>query len=247
MEKQIGRNSDIALEALTFDDVLLIPAYSEVLPRDTDISTQLTTDIKINVPIVSAAMDTVTEKDLAISMARVGGIGIIHKNMPIENQAEQVRSVKRSESGMILDPVTLEANATVKDAILLMETHRIGGIPVVDVNNKLVGILTNRDLRFEAHPSKKISEIMTKTNLVTAPVGTNFEKAKDLLQKYKIEKLPVVKKDGTLAGLLTYKDIMKLENFPISCKDKWGRLVVGAAVGVAQDTMDRVEALVAVN
>jgi IMP dehydrogenase len=247
MEKQIGRNSDIALEALTFDDVLLIPAYSEVLPRDTDISTQLTTDIKINVPIVSAAMDTVTEKDLAISMARVGGIGIIHKNMPIENQAEQVRSVKRSESGMILDPVTLEANATVKDAILLMETHRIGGIPVVDVNNKLVGILTNRDLRFEAHPSKKISEIMTKTNLVTAPVGTNFEKAKDLLQKYKIEKLPVVKKDGTLAGLITYKDIMKLENFPFSCKDKLGRLVVGAAVGVAQDTMDRVEALVAVN
>ena len=247
MEKQIGRNSDIALEALTFDDVLLIPAYSEVLPRDTDISTQLTTDIKINVPIVSAAMDTVTEKDLAISMARVGGIGIIHKNMPIENQAEQVRSVKRSESGMILDPVTLEANATVKDAILLMETHRIGGIPVVDVNNKLVGILTNRDLRFEAHPSKKISEIRTKTNLVTAPVGTNFEKAKDLLQKYKIEKLPVVKKDGTLAGLITYKDIMKLENFPFSCKDKLGRLVVGAAVGVAQDTMDRVEALVAVN
>jgi IMP dehydrogenase len=208
-------------EALTFDDVLLVPAYSEVLPRDADISTLLTTDLRLNVPIISAAMDTVTEKDLAIAMARGGGIGIIHKNMPIEAQADQVRSVKRSESGMIIDPVTLEASAKVK----------------------LVGILTNRDLRFEAHPKRSISEIMTTENLITAPVGTTLEQAKEILQRYKIEKLPVTKKDGTLAGLITYKDIMKLESYPLSCKDSLGRLVVGAAVGIAADTMDRVEAL----
>ena len=230
-------------EALTFDDVLLVPAYSEVLPRDADISTLLTTDLRLNVPIISAAMDTVTEKDLAIAMARGGGIGIIHKNMTIESQADQVRSVKRSESGMIIDPVTLEASAKVKQAIELMTLHRIGGIPVVDKKNKLVGILTNRDLRFEAHPKRSISEIMTTENLITAPVGTTLEQAKEILQRYKIEKLPVTQKDGTLAGLITYKDIMKLESYPLSCKDSLGRLVVGAAVGIASDTMDRVEAL----
>lgn len=234
-------------EALTFDDVLLVPSYSEVLPRDTDISTYLTTDIILNAPIVSAAMDTVTERDLAIAIAREGGIGMIHKNMSIEKQAGQVRSVKRSESGMIIDPVTLHAKAKVKEAIQLMAIHHIGGIPVVDESNKLVGILTNRDLRFEAHPTRPISEIMTKANLITAPVGTNLNKAKSILQQYKIEKLPVVKKDGTLAGLITYKDIMKLENFPNSCKDKLGRLVVGAAVGIASDTLERVEALVSMD
>ncbi|MBK9727504.1 MAG: IMP dehydrogenase [Saprospiraceae bacterium] len=236
-----------AQEALTFDDVLLVLAYSEVLPRDTDISTQLTTDIRINVPIISAAMDTVTEKDLAISMARSGGIGFIHKNMSIEHQANQVRSVKRSESGMIIDPVTLDAKSKVKDALQLMSHHRIGGIPIIDNAKKLVGILTNRDLRFEAHPNRPIEEIMTKQKLITAPVGTTLEQAKSILQKYKIEKLPVVKKDGTLIGLITYKDIMKLENFPNSCKDNLGRLVVGAAVGIASDTMDRVEALMHVD
>jgi len=234
-------------EALTFDDVLLVPSYSEVLPRDTDISTQLTTDIRINVPIVSAAMDTVTERDLAISMAREGGLGMIHKNMGIEQQAEQVRSVKRSESGMIIDPVTLSVEAKVKDALQLMAKHRIGGIPVVDHKNKLVGILTNRDLRFEAHPEKAITEIMTRENLITAPMGTNLEKAKTILQKFKIEKLPVVKKDGTLMGLITYKDIMKIQNYPNSCKDAFGRLVVGAAVGIAKDTLARIEALVHVD
>lgn len=236
-----------AQEALTFDDVLLVPSFSEVLPRETDISSMLTTDLRINVPIVSAAMDTVTEKQLAISMAREGGIGIIHKNMSIEKQAEQVRSVKRSESGMIIDPVTLHESAKVKDALKLMAQFHIGGIPVVDQHNKLVGILTNRDLRFEAKPDKPVSSIMTKEHLITAPAGTTLEKAKSILQKYKIEKLPVVKKDGTLIGLITYKDIMKLQNFPNSCKDHLGRLVVGAAVGISSDTMDRIEALVQVN
>jgi IMP dehydrogenase len=234
-------------EALTFDDVLLVPSYSEVLPRETDISTQVTTDIRINVPILSAAMDTVTEKELAISMARSGGLGFIHKNMSIEHQARQVRSVKRSESGMIIDPVTLLEGAKVKDALHLMSQHRIGGIPVIDKNQKLVGILTNRDLRFESHPEKPVREIMTKENLITAPAGTTLEKAKSILQKYKIEKLPVVKKDGTLIGLITYKDIMKLENFPNSCKDNFGRLVVGAAVGISADTIERIEALVQVD
>ena len=247
MESNFFINQFPQHEALTFDDVLLVPAYSEVLPRETDISTKLTSDIKLHVPIVSAAMDTVTEKDLAISMAREGGIGIIHKNMSIEHQAAQVRSVKRSESGMIIDPVTLSADALVKDALVLMAQHRIGGIPVVDENNKLVGILTNRDLRFEAHPSRPIKEIMTNQNLITAPVGTTLDKAKHILQRYKIEKLPVVKKNGTLAGLITYKDIMKIENYPHACKDHLGRLVVGAAVGIASDTLQRVEALVQVD
>ncbi|MEP7196675.1 MAG: IMP dehydrogenase [Saprospiraceae bacterium] len=235
------------LEALTFDDVLLVPAYSEVLPRETNISTRLTTDIRINVPIISAAMDTVSEKDMAIAMAREGGIAIIHKNMTIAEQAAQIRAVKRSESGMIIDPVTLEGSAKIKKALELMEQHKIGGIPVIDKKNKLVGILTNRDLRFEVSPSKPVQEIMTKENLITAPVGTTLEQAKAILQKFKIEKLPVVTSDNTLVGLITYKDIMKLENYPNSCKDNLGRLVVGGAVGIAIDTLERIEAMIAMD
>jgi len=247
METQFFTNQFPIQEALTFDDVLLVPAYSDVLPRDTDISSRLTTDIKINVPILSAAMDSVTEKDMAISMAQSGGVGIIHKNMSIEAQARQVRSVKRSESGMIIDPVTLDTEAKVKDALNLMSQHRIGGIPIVNKANKLIGLLTNRDLRFEAHPNRPIKEIMTKEHIITAPAGNTLNQAKSILQKHKIEKLPVVKKDGTLIGLITYKDIMKLENFPNSCKDSLGRLVVGAAVGISKDTMERIEALVQVD
>ncbi len=233
-------------DALTFDDVLLVPAYSEVLPREVDTSTQLTRHLRLNVPIVSAAMDTVTESKLAIAMARQGGIGIIHKNMSIEQQAEQVRSVKRSESGMILDPVTLHDNATVGDALKLMQQFKIGGIPIVNAENKLIGILTNRDLRFETNKRRPVYEVMTKENLVTAPAGTNLGQARDILQGHKIEKLPVVDEGNTLVGLITYKDIMKLQDYPNSCKDEFGRLVVGAAVGVTRDMMDRVEALVKV-
>lgn len=233
-------------EALTFDDVLLIPSYSDVLPREVDISTQFTTDIRINAPIVSAAMDTVTEFKLAIAMAREGGLGIIHKNMSIEAQAKQVRTVKRSESGMILDPVVLSLDAQVKDAHHIMRVHKIGGIPVIDDKGKLVGILTNRDLRFETESEKKVTDIMTKDNLITAPKGTTLFQAKHILQKYKIEKLPVIDEAGYLVGLITYKDIMKLENFPNAAKDTHGRLMVGAAIGVSQDMYDRVEALVQV-
>jgi len=231
-------------EAFTFDDVLLLPAFSEVLPREVDTSTQLTRDIRINVPIISAAMDTVTEYKLAIAIARQGGLGVIHKNMSIEKQAEQVRSVKRSESGMIIDPVTLGADATVGDARNLMEQFRIGGIPIIDKGHKLIGILTNRDLRFETEMSRSVKEVMTQKNLITAPIGTNLQQAKDILQYHKIEKLPVVDKDNRLEGLITYKDIMKVQNYPISCKDAYGRLRVGAAVGVTHDTFDRVEALI---
>lgn len=233
-------------EALTFDDVLLIPAYSEVLPREVDISTQLTTDIRLKVPIVSAAMDTVTEHKLAIAMAKEGGIGIIHKNMSVASQANQVRSVKRSESGMIIDPVTLGKDALLRDALALMREHRIGGIPIVDDQSKLIGILTNRDLRFETNYNLPVSSLMTSENLITAPIGTNLEQAREILQKYKIEKLPVVDKDNTLAGLITYKDILKVENYPNSAKDNHGRLLVGAAVGVSGDTYDRIDALVEV-
>ena len=245
MENNYSYNSR-PIEALTFDDVLLVPAYSEILPRNVDISTKLTSDIKLNVPIVSAAMDTVTEYGLAIAIAREGGIGIIHKNMSIEAQADQVRSVKRSESGMIVDPVTLHSEAPIQDALNLMRSHKIGGIPIVDNHNKLIGILTNRDLRFETNFNKKVKEIMTRENLVTAPIGTTLAKARDILQNYKIEKLPVVDKNNTLVGLITYKDIMKVENYPNACKDTLGRLVAGAAVGVTSDTFDRVEALVKV-
>ncbi len=233
-------------EALTFDDVLLIPSYSDVLPREVDISTQFTTDIRINAPIVSAAMDTVTEYKLAIAMAREGGLGIIHKNMSIEDQAKQVRTVKRSESGMIIDPVVLHLDAQVKDAHHIMRVHKIGGIPVIDSQNRLVGILTNRDLRFETEAEKKVTEIMTKENLITAPKGTTLLQAKHILQKYKIEKLPVVDEHGYLIGLITYKDIMKLENYPNAAKDSHGRLMVGAGIGVSGDMFDRVEALVSV-
>ncbi len=233
-------------EALTFDDVLLVPSYSEILPREVNISSQLTKGLRLNVPIVSAAMDTVTENKLAIAIARQGGIGIMHKNMTIEMQAEHVRSVKRSESGMIIDPVTLHENAIVGDALKLMRRYKIGGIPIVNAQNKLIGILTNRDLRFETQLSKQVSELMTSNKLITAPIGTNLEQARDILQQYKIEKLPVVDANNVLVGLITYKDIMKVQDYPNSCKDSLGRLVVGAAVGVTHDMMDRVKALVKV-
>lgn len=246
MEKQNHLPDKFLSEALTFDDVLLVPAYSEVLPREVDISSQFTTGLRLKAPIVSAAMDTVTEEKLAIAIARQGGIGIIHKNMTIEQQAEQVRKVKRSESGMILDPVTLTKDAKVNDALKLMKQYSIGGIPIVDEEGHLIGILTNRDLRFEKNKNRPVSEVMTKHNLITAPVGTDLEMARHILQKHKIEKLPVVDEQGKLAGLITYKDLMKLEDYPNSCKDRFGRLVVGAAVGVTWDMMDRVDALVAV-
>ncbi len=230
--------------SLTFDDVLLVPAYSEVLPREVDISSQLTRTIRLNAPIVSAAMDTVTEKQMAIAMARQGGIGIIHKNMSIADQAEQVRTVKRSEAGMILDPITLPPQALVAEALQLMQRFSIGGIPIVDENRKLVGILTNRDLRFEKDTTRRVHELMTRDNLITAPVGTTLAEARDILQHYKIEKLPVVDRDFRLVGLITYKDIIKGEHFPNACKDTLGRLVVGAAVGVTSDMRKRVEALV---
>jgi IMP dehydrogenase len=236
--------SKIALEGLTYDDVLLLPAYSEVLPRETNISTQLTKNIRINIPIVSAAMDTVTGVEMAIAMAREGGIGILHKNMTIEQQADAVRKVKRSESGLIIDPITLLENDTIGKALALMREYKIGGIPVVNKQGDLVGILTNRDLRFEKNPKRMVSDVMTKENLITAPEGTDLKKAEIILQKYKIEKLPVVNKKGKLIGLITYKDILKIKNFPMSCKDKLGRLLVGAAVGVTSDTLLRVEALV---
>lgn len=233
-------------EGLTFDDVLLVPAYSEVLPREVDISTQLTRNLRLNAPIVSAAMDTVTDNKLAIAIARMGGIGIIHKNMTIEEQAEMVRSVKRSESGMIVDPVTLPITATVGDAEALMRRFKIGGIPIVNEKNQLIGILTNRDLRFEENMQAPITTLMTAENLITAPVGTTLDQAREILQKHKIEKLPVVEND-VLVGLITYKDIMKVQDYPNACKDALGRLVVGAAVGVTHDMMERVQALVQVN
>lgn len=246
MEKKKSNSYKLIEEALTFDDVLLIPSYSDVLPREVDISTQFTTDIRLNVPIVSAAMDTVTEYKLAIAIAREGGVGIIHKNMTIEQQAEQVRMVKRSESGMIMDPVTLTADKTVADAHHLMRLHKIGGIPIIAEDGQLIGILTNRDLRFETQGKKKVTEIMTKENLVTAPMGTDLKQARAILQTHKIEKLPVVDDNNVLVGLITFKDIMKVENFPQSSKDGHGRLVVGAAIGVTYDMNDRIDALVEV-
>ncbi|HZG00918.1 MAG TPA: IMP dehydrogenase, partial [Chitinophagales bacterium] len=234
----------VALEGLTYDDVLLLPAYSEVLPRETEISTRLTRNIRINVPIVSAAMDTVTDVEMAIAMAREGGIGILHKNMTIERQAAAVRKVKRSESGLIVDPITLHEDDNIAKALGLMKEFKIGGIPVVNGDGALVGILTNRDLRFEKNTAKLVSDVMTKEKLITAPEGTDMKKAEDILQNYKIEKLPVVNTRGRLIGLITYKDILKLRNFPKSCKDVMGRLCVGAAVGVTGDTMERVSALV---
>lgn len=234
-------------EALTFDDVLVVPAYSEVLPRDVDITTRLTRNLILNAPLVSAAMDTVTEKALAIGIARQGGLGFIHKNMSIAEQAAQVRSVKRSESGMIQDPITMRKDAVVGEAVEIMEKHRIGGIPIVDDHGVLTGILTNRDLRFEQDMARPITELMTSEDLITAPQGTTLAQAQRILQKYKIEKLPVVDDDRHLVGLITYKDLMKVADFPNSCKDEHGRLKVGAAVGIARDTFDRVEALAQVD
>jgi len=234
----------ISRQGLTYDDVLLAPDYSTVLPRDVDTSVKLTPSLTLNVPIMSAAMDTVSEYRMAIALAREGGIAMLHKNMSIEDQAEQVRLVKRSESGMIVDPVTLPADATVKEARMLMRKHKIGGIPIVEGENRLVGIVTNRDLRFEHYVDKQLGVIMTRENLITAPEGTNLEEAEQILQNHKVEKLPIVNKSGRLVGLITFKDIEKKMNFPNACKDDMGRLRVGAAVGVAADTMDRVEALV---
>jgi IMP dehydrogenase len=236
-------NSRIFGKGLTFDDVLLMPAYSEILPSEVKIHTQLTKNIQLHVPILSSAMDTVTEAQLAIALAREGGIGILHKNMSIERQAEQVRKVKRSESGMIVDPITLEVTATIGDALKLMKENKIGGIPIVDKTNKLVGILTNRDLRFETDRKRKVSEVMTKENLVIAPEGTDLKKAEKILRQYKIEKLPVVNKQGKLIGLITYRDILQLSAFPNAVKDKIGRLLVGAALGITKDLLDRAAAL----
>jgi IMP dehydrogenase len=240
----MNRNHDKFLfEALTYDDVLLVPGYSEVLPRDTNTSTQLTKNIRLNIPLVSAAMDTVTEAELAIAIALEGGVGFIHKNMSIEKQAAQVRKVKRSQAGMILDPITLDINAKVRDAESIMREFHIGGIPVVDDNRTLKGIITNRDLRFIKDPHVQIRDIMTKENLITAKAGISLEQAEEILQEYKIEKLPIVDEDNKLTGLITYKDILKRRDKPHACKDEFGRLRVGAAVGVTADIVERVEAL----
>ncbi len=233
----------IVKEGLTFDDVLLVPGYSLVLPRETSVKTKLTKDISLNIPVLSAAMDTVTEATLAIALAREGGLGILHKNMSIEQQAAQVRKVKRSENGLILDPITLLENATIGRAIQLMSENKIGGIPIIDNSGRLTGILTNRDLRFENDLSRKVSEVMTKENLVIAPEGTDLKKAEKILRQYKIEKLPVVNKAGKLIGLITYRDIMQLYNHPNAIKDSFGRLLVGAGVGITSDYLDRVSAL----
>ena len=239
------KKSQIIMEGLTYDDVLLVPAYSEVLPRETDVSTYFSRNIKLNIPIVSAAMDTVTEYQLAISLAREGGIGVLHKNMSIEEQAYHVKKVKRSESGMIFDPVTLSEEAVVADAHQLMAENKIGGIPVVDKENKLVGIVTNRDLRFEKNLKRPIKQIMTlRENIIVAHPGIDLKKAEEILQKHKIEKLPIVDKQNKLVGLITYKDILKIKVHPNACKDSYGRLRVAAAVGITADTYDRVEALV---
>jgi IMP dehydrogenase len=231
-------------EGLTYDDVLVVPAYSQILPYQANLETQLTRNIRINVPIISAAMDTVTESELAIAIAREGGIGIIHKNMSIERQADEVRRVKRSESGMIKDPVTLHKDAIVADALKIMKDNKIGGIPIVDEDKTLLGILTNRDLRFEKDIHKGVAEIMTRDNLITAPENTDLKEAEEILKQYKIEKLPVVTKDGKLKGLITFKDIEKLKSHPNACKDQFGRLRAGAAVGVTYDIEERVEALI---
>ncbi|HSU29333.1 MAG TPA: IMP dehydrogenase [Chitinophagaceae bacterium] len=231
------------MEGLTFDDVLLMPGYSQVLPRDVDIRSRLTRNISLNVPLLSAAMDTVTEANLAIALAREGGLGILHKNMTIDQQAEQVRKVKRSESGLILDPITLTGDATIGQALKLMRENKIGGIPIIDKQRKLIGILTNRDLRFEDDPRRKVKEVMTSKDLYTAPEGTDLKKAEQLFKKTKVEKLPIVNKQGKLTGLFTYSDILKLKSHPNAVKDSFGRLLVGAGVGITKDFLDRVAAL----
>lgn len=230
--------------AITFDDVLLVPSKSKVLPREVDLKTKLTKNIALNIPLLSAAMDTVTETEMAVAISREGGIGIIHKNMSIEKQASEVDKVKRSESGMIMKPVTLTADKKIKDANQVMSKFSISGIPIVDNGGKLIGILTNRDLRFDPDENIFIKDIMTKENLITAPVGTDLSMAEKILQKHRIEKLPVVDKNGYLKGLITFKDIQKRKSFPNACKDDFGRLRVGAAVGRARDTIERVEELV---
>lgn len=234
-------------EGLTYDDVLLVPAYSEVLPREVDTTSFFSKKIKLNTPLVSAAMDTVTEYQLAIAIAQEGGIGVLHKNMTIEEQANHVRKVKRSESGMIIDPVTLHENANVTDALNLIKEFKIGGIPVVNADNKLIGIVTNRDLRFERNLTRPIKEVMTSKDLIVAKEGTDFKKAEEILQHHRIEKLPVVDKQGKLVGLITYRDIIKVKVRPNANKDSLGRLRVAAAVGVTPDILDRVEALVKAN
>ena len=231
-------------EGITFDDVLLVPSYSEVIPNQVCLKTHLTKDIELNIPMMSAGMDTVTEAKMAIAIAREGGIGVIHKNMSIKEQAKQVATVKRAENGMIYDPVTIKKGSTVRDALALMAEYKIGGIPVVDDNRYLVGIVTNRDLRFERDMNKRIDEVMTKDNLVTTNQSTDLEAAAQILQKHKIEKLPVVDKDNKLIGLVTYKDITKAKDKPMACKDSKGRLRVAAGVGVTADTMERMQALV---
>jgi len=231
-------------EGLTYDDVLLIPQYSEVTPREVDISSKLTKKIILHVPIISAAMDMVTEAPMAIAMAQEGGIGIIHKNMSIEKQAAEVRKVKRSESGMIHDPITLTEGALLKEALAIMQENKIGGIPIVDKNMELKGILTNRDLRFQKNLELSVGEIMTKQNLITGSLGTNLKEAEKILTEHKVEKLPLVDKQNKLIGLITYKDIMKVKSRPKSSRDNLGRLRVGAAVGISADTLDRVNALV---
>ncbi|NPA36796.1 MAG: IMP dehydrogenase [Chlorobi bacterium] len=237
----------IASDGLTFDDVLLIPAYSEVLPREVKLTTKFSRNIELNTPIVSAAMDTVTEARMAIAIAREGGIGVIHKNMTISQQAKQVEIVKRAENGMIYDPVTIKKGSTVGEALNLMKEYKIGGIPVVDDRGYLVGIVTNRDLRFELSMNRLIDEVMTSENLVTTDQKTDLEHAAEILQRYKIEKLPVVDKDNKLIGLITYKDITKAKDKPLACKDKMGRLRVAAGVGVTYNTFERIEALIAAN
>lgn len=237
-------NSKIMGEGLTYDDVLLVPAYSEVLPRDVSIHSRLTKKITLKTPIISSAMDTVTESEMAIAMARSGGIGVIHKNMSIDAQANEVRKVKRSESGMIQDPIVLHRNSTVGNALAIMAENRIGGIPVVDGDHHLVGIVTNRDLRFEKVMTRPIEEVMTSENIVTALQGSDLDKAESILQVHKIEKLPVVDENNKLVGLVTYKDIIKLKQYPESCKDEFGRLRVAAATGVTADLLDRTAALV---
>ena len=234
----------VLMEGLTFDDLLLIPAYSEVLPNSVNLKTKFSRNIALNVPLVSAAMDTVTEASLAIAIAREGGIGVIHKNMSIEEQARQVHAVKRAENGMIYDPVTIKVGSTVNDALNMMREYHIGGIPVVDGDNNLVGIVTNRDLRFERNLSRRIDEVMTKENLITTTQSTNLEEAAEILQRHKIEKLPVVDKNGKLIGLVTYKDITKAKDKPNACKDSLGRLRVAAGIGVTRDSLQRAAALV---
>lgn len=234
----------VVMDGLTFDDVLLIPSYSEVLPRQVDLSTKFSRNISLNIPMISAAMDTVTEVKLAIAIAREGGIGVIHKNMSIEEQAKQVRSVKRAENGMISNPISIKRNKTIGDALALMSEYKIGGIPVVDDSNHLVGIVTNRDLRFRKDTDQLIDKVMTSENLITTSQSTDLESASDILQSYKIEKLPVVDIHNKLIGLITYKDITKAKDKPFACKDSKGRLRVAAGVGITCDTYDRVEALV---